>query len=352
MRSRNKTISLLFSILILLPFILGYAPLQTKTIRAWVAHWDAQNSLDYFKNNFPDKIDELNLFFYCLDKDGNVVNAIVEEEEYVQVIKSLRDLKTDISVTITNDVIYSKTVRTLKDPDIIHRILNDEVLRKRHIQQITNIANGINAAGVDINYEKIYIEDKNKFSQFIKELSFVLHSQNKALSVTVHQKTKDHQRSGPGAIDWKEISGYADQIIIMCYNYSSKASKPGPNCPPFWLGEIIKFAKSQIASEKICIALGLYGYDWSDESVNSVNFSKVVDLLKQYPAVLKWDNKSQTPYFKYSQGSVQHEVWFENQRSIAKKIELIKKYDIDHIAIWHLGIMDASLFEPIESFLE
>jgi spore germination protein len=138
----------------------------------------------------------------------------------------------------------------------------------------------------------------------------------------------------------------------MCYNYSSKTSKPGPICPLFWLAKIMKFAESQVPPEKLCVALGLYGYDWSKKDCNSVNLKKVIELAEENSAQLIWDRKSQSPYFTYFKAGARHMVWFESQESITKKIQLIKKYNINHIAIWHLGMMDVSLAESLASFLE
>ncbi|MBL7132155.1 MAG: hypothetical protein ISS45_12285, partial [Candidatus Omnitrophica bacterium] len=113
---------------------------------------------------------------------------------------------------------------------------------------------------------------------------------------------------------------------------------------------IIRFAKSQIPQEKICIALALHGYDWSKGSVNSLNFRKAAELIEKHSARLRWDRKSQTPYFRYSKGGISHQVWFEDQKSISRKIQIIKKYKINKIALWHLGILSPSLSEPLESF--
>jgi spore germination protein YaaH len=77
-----------------------------------------------------------------------------------------------------------------------------------------------------------------------------------------------------------------------------------------------------------------------------------VDLLKQYPVLLNWDKRSQTPYFEYSKEDIRHEVWFENRNSLTKKIELIKKYKIEQIAIWHAGMLNTSFLKPLEEFLE
>jgi len=310
-----------------------------------------KNSLEILKTDFQGKISNINLFLYALDKDGNIISTLKEQGNLKEIVNFLRKDNIKISVTFTNDIVYSQTDTRLKDPDIITRILNDNSLRQRHIMQILEISNSINADGVDIDYEKINIDDKDIFTQFIKELSFALHSDKKNLVVTVQQKTQDHQRSGAGAIDWREISKYADKIIIMCYNYSSKVSGPGPICPIYWFKDIIRFAKSQIPVEKICIALPLHGYDWSKEEINSINLIKIKELLKAHPIEMRWDKKSQSPYFRYFKDRIKHEVWFENNESISRKIQIIKNYHINNMALWHVGILDPSLADLLEDFL-
>jgi len=351
MKKQNK-IKFLLSAIIILSFTLGFATIQNKNISAWLTYWDIKNSISVLTNNFSDKINEVNLFFYALDKDGNIINTAKEQEEYKRVVDMLGRLDIKIVPTITNDIIYSKTEKKLKDPKPINRILNDWALRQKHIQQIIEIIEEINASGVDIDYERIDIKDKDIFNQFIKELSVLLHGKNKTLNVTVQQKTEDHQRSGAGALDWKEISKYANRITIMCYNYSSKITKPGPICPYLWLEDIIEFAKTQIPIEKISIALALHGYDWSKDEINSLDLKRANSLIDEYNAELKWHRESQAPYFSYNKNGIKHTVWFENEKSIEKKLRIIRKYRIQHLGFWHLGILSPSLSKPLKSFLK
>ncbi|MFH1622364.1 MAG: glycosyl hydrolase family 18 protein [Candidatus Omnitrophota bacterium] len=351
MKHQNKAILFYICAITLFCFFLGYASLQNKTIESWLAYWDVKNSLEILKTYFLGKITNINLFLYALDKDGNIINTLKEPDELKQIIEFLRKNNIKISVTFTNDVIYSQNDKRLKDSGIVNKILSDDSLRQKHIKQILEISRSINADGVDIDYESININDKDIFTQFIEELSFALHNDKKNLIVTVQQKTENHQRTGAGAIDWREISRYADKIIIMCYNYSSKVSGPGPICPIYWLKDIIRFAKTQIPLDKICIALPLHGYDWSKEGINSINLQKVEKLFLDYPLEKRWDKKSQSPYFRYSKGGVKHEVWFEDKESLSEKIQIIKNYHINNIALWHVGILDPSLSDTLQDFL-
>lgn len=351
MKNKSK-----FSFLFLLPiavtlatFAFGFASTKKNTISAWLVYWDTTHSFKNLKDNFMARIGEINPFVYVFDKDANIINACKNPTEYRQIIEVCNSgLGIKVIPTITNDVVSPDTENKSKDPAVIQHILNDRELRKKHIQQIRDIAKEDYIDGIDIDYENIDIADRNLFSQFISELSEELHRQNKMLNVTVQQKTEDHLRSGAGSIDWREISRYADKITIMCYGYSSKSSKPGPICPFYWLKKIIEFAVSQIPRDKICIALAFHGYDWSKETTNSLNFKIASQLIKKYAAKLRWDKKSRSPYFLYyDENKIKHQVWFENKKSILEKIKIIKKNKIQHIALWHLGILDPDLRQVI-----
>ncbi len=344
----SKVILFLLGIFTLFSFTFNYEKNQKKTISAWAPYWDIKNSVINLQNCFLDKIDEISPFFFVLDKDANIINASKNPQEYKQLVEILRQVNIKIIPAITNDVFYSKTEKKIKDPKIITQILNNSELRQKHIQQILEIAKEIDADGIDIDYENLYAQDKEIFNQFIKELSELLHSDNKILIVTVTQKTEDHQRNGAGAVDWQEISKYADKIMIMCYNYSSKTSKPGPICPTFWLNDIIKFAKSQIPLEKIGIALGFYGYDWSKKETLTLNLRKAKSLIETNRVKLNWDKKSQSPYFIYYKNDVEHKAWFENEKSISQKLKIIEKHKIKNIGIWHLGILDSPFLESFQ----
>ena len=321
---------------------------EKGTLSAWIPYWDVKNSTVNLQNYFLDKIDEASPFFFAFDNDGNIVNASNNPQDYNQLSEILRQLNIKIIPAITNDIIYSKSNKEIKNPDIVKKILNNDDLRQKHIQQILQIIKDTGADGIDIDYENLYTQDKEIFSKFIQELSQSLHDDNKILIVTVAQKTENHDRDGAGAVDWRKVSQYADKIMIMCYNYSYKTGKPGPLCPTSWLNDIIKFAKTQIPPGKIGIALGFYGYDWSKKEAVTINRRQAENLIDTCQVKLNWDKKSQSPYFSYSNGGLIHNVWFENEKSIRQKLNIIKKHKIKNIGIWHLGMLDSAFLESFQ----
>jgi len=333
-----------------LPCVIGWSALNTMTLTTWLTYWKLPGSVALLKEHFGNTFDAINPFFYAFDENGAIINACKDKDAATKTLNTLFFLPSEIIPTITNDIIGPRQTK-IKDPAIVHRLLSSAVSRQRHIEEIIGLIEELDASGVDIDYEDIDAHDRDLFSLFIEELAQALRKQNKKLYVTVQQKTKDHRRSGAGAVDWQAIARHADRIIIMCYNYSSRLGKPGPLCPPHWLKDIISFARTQIPKEKICIALPLHGYDWSAKKANSVNFKSAQALITAHKATLNWDWYSASPNFHYTENGVRHEVWFENPESLNEKIKILKRAGILHVAIWHLGLLDPAFLPSLENII-
>jgi spore germination protein YaaH len=99
--------------------------------------------------------------------------------------------------------------------------------------------------------------------------------------------------------------------------------------------------------EKILMGIAAYGYDWSNAGTQTVLWNKVDSLAAWYGGA-RWDNQSSTPYFVYYdwQGN-RHEVWFENKYSLRMKLDLANSYNIGGIAMWRLGLEDASFWQTV-----
>lgn len=56
----------------------------------------------------------------------------------------------------------------------------------------------------------------------------------------------------------------------------------------------------------------------------------------EYGAPIQYDQEAQSPYFIYRNQGREQEVWFEDVRSIAAKIELAKEYELYGVGYWNL----------------
>ncbi|MCX7779325.1 MAG: glycosyl hydrolase family 18 protein [Negativicutes bacterium] len=150
------------------------------------------------------------------------------------------------------------------------------------------------------------------------------------------------------AYDYAELAKYADKIIIMTYDNHGAWSGSGPIADIRWVEESLKYALKFIPKSKLYLGIAAYGYDWAGEKVESVEHKQISALIQQYKPAVRWYEPSKSPYFTYKgTDGLNHQVWFENARSISYKLDLANKYDIAGVAMWRLGGEDVGYWRTI-----
>ena len=85
-----------------------------------------------------------------------------------------------------------------------------------------------------------------------------------------------------------------------------------------------------------------YGYDWElpykrgETRAELIGNVEAVRIASENGAEIQYDEKVQSPYFTYWSGGKQHEVWFEDVRSIRAKMELVREKWIRGFGYWNL----------------
>lgn len=106
---------------------------------------------------------------------------------------------------------------------------------------------------------------------------------------------------------------------------------------------VLDYAITEIPVEKISIGIPNYGYDWplpyerGVTAARTIGNMEAIQIAITYNAVIQYDETSKAPYFQYrDENSIEHEVWFEDVRSILAKFELIKEYGFRGCGYWQL----------------
>lgn len=88
----------------------------------------------------------------------------------------------------------------------------------------------------------------------------------------------------------------------------------------------------------------LYGYDWTLPFVQgsiarAVSPQQAIQLAAENNVPIQYNTRAQAPTFKYTAADgKQHEVWFEDARSIQAKFDLIKELKLRGMSYWKLGL--------------
>lgn len=279
-----------------------------------------------------------------------------------------------------------------------HRILTDEAVAARTVEQIVAYVTAEGYDGFDLDLEGVPADDRDAYTAFVARLAAALHERGKVLALAIPAKTRDLTTGWAGAYDYAALGQHADLITIMTYEYRGPWSGPGPIAPYDWVDRVIAFATSQIPAHKVLLGLAFYGYDWNTTSgpVRSLTYAQAAELAERYQAPIALDPETQSGTFRYQAPAgdppparpalpplgheiterkpppcpveppapappptprptppptaiQEHEVWLEESASAAARLRLAERYGTG-VAAWRLGQEDPQVWPVLEQW--
>ncbi len=338
-----------------------HAKMKKETI-GFLPYWRIDDS----KYTRLDLVTEVNYFGLFVNGDGEFVKVVNGETN-----PGRREWESEkIKDLITKTHIFgSKFTLSIicQDNDDIESILSDETIQKKLITNITDEVKSRDLDGINIDFEYLGDVDKKfqpKFTVFSKNLKEELSRQspNAKLELSVMPRsirTKD-------IFDFTKLVPYYNNFIGMSYDFSGgSATNAGPIAPMTGFSENKYFFDvttmyedlgKYIPKEKTIMGVPHYGWDWTVEDGKKILSTTLLQTNPDsYAAVMSYARAKEEKNFKKSQcyfddyamepwcwytdpkTKIDHQVWFENAKSIGIKYDFANKKDLGGIAIWVLG---------------
>lgn len=312
-------------------------PGVTRIVSGWIPFWSHEQALSSLQEH-AQVYGVISPFWYHVSETGEVLDLPNAEDS--RILDFARANGISVIPLISNDF----------NSSIISGVLNDPTLRQMHIQAIADKVTQMDYAGIEINYENLFVADREIFVVFLQELKTVLAGLNKLLVAAVHAKTDPvGDWSGAEAHDYAGISENVDIVRIMGYEYHSQDSPPGPIAPVNWLDAVLAYAVTVIPEAKLELGLPTYGYDWPEGQPAAVlTYAQAVATADAYGAPITTDELL-GPHYTYTAEGIPHEVWFIDALLFGSFLDLVNKYDIRGISIWYLGAEDPGIYEVIQA---
>ncbi len=198
--------------------------------------------------------------------------------------------------------------------------------------------------GLDVDFEFLNASERELYPQFIAYLKERLLPYSFPIIVAVPPKTSDDQ---PGqlyeGIDYALLGEAADYVLVMTYEWGYTYGPPMPVSPTPSIRRVLDYAVSVIAAEKMYMGISNYGYDWTlpyvrnESRARSLSNVEAVTLASETGSEILYSTEYEAPYFFYTDTSgKEHEVWFEDARSISAKLALIEEYSLYGGLYWNL----------------
>ncbi|MFZ3100808.1 MAG: glycosyl hydrolase family 18 protein [Desulfitobacteriaceae bacterium] len=237
------------------------------------------------------------------------------------------------------------------DANLAHKVLSNSGTRTNFVTNLVNLTTKENWDGISIDIEKTPPGDRNNFSVFVDELHKALKAKDKVLNISIPAKFIDYPSDlWSGAYDYTAIGKAADQIILMTYDEHGTGTTQGPIASHDWVDKVILYAVGKIPKEKIVMGLPVYSFDWGSNKPNMpayLSFAQTTDQAKKHGVDILYDTAEQVPHYMYTAAGIRHEVYLENAKSLAVKLDYAKKHQLHGVAIWRLGMEDPAMWDNV-----
>ena len=223
------------------------------------------------------------------------------------------------------------------------QLLRDPVARGALIENLAQTIAAQGFAGVDIDFEYIPSEDAAAYADFVRAVRARLEPSGLTVMVALAPKTSADQ---PGLLyeshDYAALGAAANDVLLMTYEWGYALSEPMAVAPINKVEQVVRFAVSQIRPEKIFMGIPNYGYDWTlpyikgQSRARSLGNVQAVEQAVQVGAPIRFDAEAQSPHYNYWRERAEHEVWFEDARSIQAKLAIAGEYRLRGVSVWNI----------------
>lgn len=278
-------------------------------------------------------LSELTPFTYGFTPEGALVG--LDDEALIQAAQELGARPVMHLSTLTQEGGFSNELGRIA--------LSNPAVQDKLVAQILNTIHDKGYQGLDIDFEYISGMDAEPYAKLVARLRSLLSPKGILVTVALAPKISDDQsgRLYEGH-NYYLLAEAADYVLLMTYEWGYVESPPMAVAPLPNVRRVVEYALTRIPPQKILLGVPNYGYDWPlpyrrGNRATSISNQYAVTLAWNNHAAIRYDQSAQSPWFRYTDSAGrEHEVWFEDPRSIRAKLALCTEYGLRGVGIWNL----------------
>lgn len=301
---------------------------------AWVAEWDVKDGLaEVPQGSFSNII----LFAAYFTPEGKPFLTPPLQRAISGGVDSYLTKGQGLYLSVVNDVVRAPGQSVMKDPKLVKKLMASEQSRNQHRQDLLNLLAGGPFTGLEIDYEKVDMEDWPVLLNFARELHGILAAQGKHLRFLLEPKERYLASSLPSGPEY----------VIMGYNLYGGHSGPGPKADEDFLRKLAKWTAHMPQKPGIALATG--GFAWGLGKTISLEEGAATAWAQNAQAKVQRDEKSGALYFCAADNTPQspvsprdangstYEIWYADGTTLTQWANIARKLGFGAISIWRLG---------------
>ncbi|PLR65521.1 LysM peptidoglycan-binding domain-containing protein [Bacillus sp. UMB0893] len=274
-------------------------------------------------------------FSFRIQKDGSLEEPLLND--FANIAKN-NQVTLMMIITNLDDEGFSDEIGRL--------VLTDQNIQNNLLDNIVQTAKKYGFRDIHFDMEYLRPVDREAYNRFLRKAKARFKTEGWLISTALAPKTSaDQKGKWYEAHDYKAHGEIVDFVVVMTYEWGYSGGPPMAVSPIGPVRDVLEYTLSEIPANKIMMGQNLYGYDWTLPFVPGGEFAKAISpqqairLASQYNVSIQYDVEAQAPHFNYrDQAGKEHEVWFEDARSIQAKFDLMKELKLRGMSYWKLGL--------------
>ena len=219
--------------------------------------------------------------------------------------------------------------------------------RKKLITSLMQDAKTYGVDGINLDIEGIKASAGPHYVQFIRELSVDCRKEGLVLSIDSYVPA-----SYSAFYNWAEQGRVADYVVMMGYDEHYAGGEAGSVASIGYERQGIADLLKQVPKEKIISAIPFYTRIWKEDasgtSSQAVGISGAKAWVETNQVELYWQDDLGQYYGELEKDGVNYEIWMEEERSLALKMQLIRDNGLAGVACWRLGMESAEIWDTVK----
>ena len=274
--------------------------------------------------------------------------------EWMAVVNGLGDLQIDAdnrlpklaaSKGVALMPLLTNLVGDAWQPEAIENLAHGPADRQdRFIARVISVLRDAKGAGVVVDWEQIDPAYKKDITAFIDKFADALHNDGKEFWLCV-QPGQDLDY-----IDFDDLSENIDRFVALLFDETSDIDPAGPLGSRSWFEGWLNVLLEDTDKKQWIIALGSYGYDWTEGAKKAELISFPEAMSRASSAEVESTSVAApdyNPMFYYEDADKAHTVWFLDVVTFLNELREVRDEKAGGFAIYRLGTEDTAIWDAL-----
>ncbi len=229
------------------------------------------------------------------------------------------------------------------------QLYSSKAARTNMVNKLVGEAKSYGFDGINLDYENIKSAYAKDYLQFVRELSVACERNGIVLS-TDNYKPEAYNR----CYNLKEQSKFVDYVIVMAYDEHYAGTDAGSVASLPFVKEAVEDTVQLVGKEHVIAGIPFYTRIWTTTDGNTtsraVGMQAAIDQLNSDGQAALWNDDCGQYVASYTVGSSTRQIWFEEEKSIEAKMQVIQQENTAGVACWKLGLEKSAVWSVISQY--